>query len=71
MQHVPGTNVTVDLDGQALSRVLTDHRQNSEGSALMYTCLLEVIGPDMMLPTGAKTNARSNILAQPSALRLL
>ena len=57
-------------DRQALTRELIDHRQHPERPAVMGAVLHEVIGPDMVAPARAQTNARPIVEPQSPAFGL-
>ena len=71
VQDILGVQPTVHDDGQASSGELVDHRQHSEGPAVMSTVHDEVVRPDVVGPAGPETDARSVVQPQTAPLRLL
>jgi hypothetical protein len=67
-QHIVGAQMPGDLDRQALSCVLVDHREHAEPSPIMGAILDKVVGPYMVRPARPQTNARSVVEPQLTAL---
>ena len=59
IDDVGGVQLSIDPDRQRLMRELVDHVEHAIFPSVMGSILDEVIGPDMVGPLGAKTDARS------------
>ena len=57
LEHVVGSDLTTDLDRQALPRVLVDHRQHLQGTTVERPRAHEVVGPDVILVQRLQTDA--------------
>ena len=61
MKHIVRVQLTVDDDGQTLSGKSVDHGEYTERPAIIRAIHDEVIGPDMIGPTGSETDTGSII----------
>ena len=57
-------------DGQALPRVLVDHREHTERTTVVRTVHDEVVGPDVVPVLRTTTHTRSVIQPQAAPFRL-
>ena len=58
MKHMVRVQLTIDDDGQTLSGKFVDHSEHAERLAIVRAIHDEVIGPDMVGPSGPETDAR-------------
>jgi len=59
IDDIGGVQLAIDSDRQRLVRELVDHVQHAILPSVMGSILDEVVGPDVVGPLGAKTDARS------------
>ncbi len=71
VDDVDGFQLPGDTNGQTFMCELVDHVEHPVFPALMRAILDEVVGPNMVRPLGAKTDAGSIREPQPAALGLL
>ena len=69
-QDVIGFQLSIDLDGHTSPGKFVDHGQHAEGPTVMGSVHDEVVGPDVVWPTRAKTDAGSIIEPEPTTFRL-
>ena len=70
MQDVLAVELTIHMDGQALSAELIDDREHSERLAVVGAVLDEVVGPDMVPVRRAQSDAGPIIEPQTAPLGL-
>ena len=70
VDDIDGFQLPVDTNGQTFVRELVDDVQHPVFPAFMRAILDKVVGPDMVRPLGAKTDAGSVREPKPAALRL-
>ena len=70
VDDVGGLELAIDPDRQAFVRELVDDVQHPILPALMRAVLDEVVGPHMVRPLGAQTDAGSVVEPEPTPLRL-
>ena len=70
VKHIVRVQLAPDDDGQAPSGELVDHRQHTERLSVMRSIHDEVIGPDVVGPSGLETYAGPIIEPQPPAFGL-
>lgn len=71
VKDIIGSETPFHLDRQALSGKLIDHSQHAEWFAIMGPGLDEVIGPDVVPPTGSQSDTRAVVEPETPSLGLL
>ena len=69
-QHVVAAKLPGHQDRQAFPAELVDHHKHAESTAIMGTRLHEIVGPDMVTPTGPKTDAGAVVQPETAPLGL-
>lgn len=70
VKDIPGGELALDPDGEALACVLVDHAQHTEHSSIVGAVLYEVIGPDMAFVRRPQPHARAVIQPETAAFWL-
>jgi hypothetical protein len=71
VDDIDGFQLPVDTNGQTFVRKLVDNVQHPVFLAFMRAILDKFVGPDMVRPLGAKSDAGSVREPKPAVLRLL
>jgi hypothetical protein len=70
-QHIIMLEIPLDMDGEALSRVLINDSEHAESPPIVRPVSHEVIGPNMPLVLRPQPHAGSVVKPEPSTLGLL
>lgn len=70
VEDIPGRELALDPDGEALACVLLDHAQHTKRSSIVGAVLDEVIGPDMAFVRRPQPHARAVIQPETAAFWL-
>ena len=70
VKDIPGGELALDPDGEALACVLVDHAQHTEHPSIVGAVLHEVIGPDMAFVRWPQPHARAVIQPETAAFWL-
>ena len=70
LEHIIATEIPCDIDREALSGMLVDHRQHPEASAFFCSSLYEVVAPHMILVLRPESDTAAVIKPESSSFRL-
>ena len=71
LQHVVGSELPRNDNGQTAARELVEHHEHSKGPAILSAILDEVVGPDVIGALGSQANARAIVEPEAAPFRLL
>ena len=70
LENVVSSSLSTDLDRQTLPRVLVEHGQKLQRTAVMGPRAYEVVGPHVILVQWPEPDARAIVEPQPTPFRL-